>query len=453
MIFRTKTLVALSLALFLGCVARADESKADSKPSPVPLTREDVKKALEGSKQAIPRIPLPPLTEEQKARNAEAAKNGSGHGLGGGIVNNSRMRSYYLADYNIGNRRGREADPKMTLGYPFQTMLFWIVSRGNNCTYCLGHQEAKLAATGMIDDQIAALDGDWSEFDEAQRAAFAFTKKLSFAPHTISDADIDTLRPHYNDAQITEIILAVARFNAMNRWTGSLRIPQEKHRVYLTPTSPKYLSMLTRIAPIGSGSPAKGICPPVSRRRPPLETREEVESALEAARKRSPRLMLADESAARTLLNDPAGDPLPQWVRLLAVFPKAGPDRIASHRAAVERGSLDARTKALIAWVGARNDRAWYALGIARKRLRALGLSDDQIFAIDDPDSLSSAADREVARFARKLTIDPALIDDEDFEHLRKHFDNQAIAEIVYQVTEAALFDRLTEASGLRLED
>src|SRR5690606_38997323 len=141
---------------------------------------------------------------------------------------------HYLSDYQVGDRR-RDPDPKMTLDYPFKTSLFWIVSRGNNCTYCLGHQESKLSSAGLTDDQIAALDGDWERFDPSTRAAFAFTKTLSFAPHTLSDADIDALRPHFTDDQIAEIILSVAGFNATNRWTGALRIPQEEHREYLTP--------------------------------------------------------------------------------------------------------------------------------------------------------------------------------------------------------------------------
>ena len=59
-------------------------------------------------------------------------------------------------------------------------------------------------------------------------SSFAFTKKLTFEPHAINTADIDALRKHYDDARITEIILAVAGFNSMNRWTGPLRIPQEE---------------------------------------------------------------------------------------------------------------------------------------------------------------------------------------------------------------------------------
>jgi hypothetical protein len=41
----------------------------------------------------------------------------------------------------------------MTLDHAFKTMLFWIVSRGNNCIDCMGHQEAQLPAFGVAGDR------------------------------------------------------------------------------------------------------------------------------------------------------------------------------------------------------------------------------------------------------------------------------------------------------------
>jgi hypothetical protein len=73
--------------------------------------------------------------------------------------------------------------------------------------------------------------------------------------------------------------------------------------------------------------------------------------------------------------------------------------------------------------------------------------------ALDKPETIESPTDREVATFARKVTIDPALASGDDFARLRKLFDDKKVAEIVYQITEAASFDRLTEVAGLRLED
>src|SRR5262249_39609171 len=151
---------------------------------PVPLTRDDVKRALEDSKHAKPRLPLPPPTEEEMAKAAEATKaraaakdvNGrTARNRGFGLVNNGRMRNLYLSDYNTtgsGAPAGfnRDPDPAMTLDPAFRVMMFWIVSRGNNCTYCLGHQESGLGSREAPEDVVAALDGDWSEFDAAKRA-------------------------------------------------------------------------------------------------------------------------------------------------------------------------------------------------------------------------------------------------------------------------------------------
>src|SRR5262249_13349967 len=144
------------------------------------------------------------------------------------------------------------------LNNTFKTMFLWIVSRANNCAYCQGHQEVKLTGDGVKEETIAALDGDWSEFSPAERAAFGFTRLLTYDPHEIADADVDKLRKYYDDLQILEIITAVAGFNAMNRWTGALAIPQEGHRNYLTETPEKYRNLRSRVAPLPIDSSSAG---------------------------------------------------------------------------------------------------------------------------------------------------------------------------------------------------
>jgi alkylhydroperoxidase family enzyme len=477
---------AFALALAFPGFAHGDDATASDVPQKVAATRPEMKQILEGSKQSKPRLPLPPLTPEDqakaKARAAERAKTqptdsaktkGRSGGLGG-IVNNGRMRSYYLSpDLSGGFNRaaatqraatatnadaagnagpGREADPAMSLSGTFKTEFFWIVSRANNCYYCQGHQESKLAADGLSENTIAALDGNWSEFTPAERAAFAFTLKLTKTPQAIADADIAALRAFYKDTKILEIIQTVAGNNAMNRWTGSLAIPQESHRVYLTPTSPKYQSVRSFVAPLDPVAKDGTICAPPTDRGP-IPTRSEIEAALEACRNRSPRLPLIDDSAARALLPDvPADKPVPQWVRLVLTFPKAGPGRVTSHKNAISKGRLTVKLKAEIDYVAALHDRAWYALGHAQNRLRELGMTDDMIAAVATPSETMPASERAALALAKKLTIDPARITDADIAALRGSFNDFETAEVVFQITEAASFDRLTEAAGLQLE-
>ncbi|WP_206108067.1 carboxymuconolactone decarboxylase family protein [Paludisphaera soli] len=454
---RLRLMLAASVIAAAPAASPADEAPSSAGPSKVAATRQELKEQLERSKESKPRLPLPPPTEaeiaEAKAR-AEAAGNAPPRGIGGGVANNGRLRQIHLDAelLGAGYSGSREPDPAMTLDGTFKTMLFWIVSRANNCTYCQGHQEVKLASDGVQEDAIAALDGDWSEFTPAERAAFAFTRKLTYEPHALTDADVDRLRAHYNDLQILEIVMTVAGNNATNRWTGPLAIPQEKHRVFLTPTAEKYRAMRSLVAPLDPTASGAACARPASRGE--LEPRVEVEKALEAARKRTPRLPLASDDQARALLPDQAsasGDQ-PQWLRLLGNFPKGG-KRLADSLARAEtKGKLSPTLKAKIAWVGARHDRAWYALGHARKRLNDLGLSDDQVFALDQADFASPAGEQAALALVRKITEDPALVADADVEAVRKHFSDSETAEVVYLATQAAAFDRLTEAAGLRLE-
>jgi hypothetical protein len=119
---RIPVVVTLLLAFAVTACA-GDESSA--RPRPVPLTRPEMKQYLEDMKARKPRIPLPELTEEEKAKLGER---GAGY--------EARLRAVYMPE---GERQGggfsREPDPAMTLDYAFKTELFWIVSRANNCHY------------------------------------------------------------------------------------------------------------------------------------------------------------------------------------------------------------------------------------------------------------------------------------------------------------------------------
>src|SRR6266404_5128886 len=91
-------------------VVRADEPGTTLLP--VPLTRPEMKQYLEDLKDRKPRIPLPSLTQEDKAKLGEGAADYE-----------ARLRSHYLP---AGEARGgfafsREPDPNMSLDYTFKT--------------------------------------------------------------------------------------------------------------------------------------------------------------------------------------------------------------------------------------------------------------------------------------------------------------------------------------------
>jgi alkylhydroperoxidase family enzyme len=325
----------------------------------------------------------------------------------------------------------------------------------------------------LKEEQIAALDGDWSEFPPNERAAFTLAHKLTFELNRFGDADIDRLREYYKDLQILEMVLSIAGNNSINRWKEGAGIPQSKEsssflrqradrpvpkdrplpiKTYLTPTPEQYRNKITKVAPFVGTEEKHDRCPlPVSTRRP-LEPRSEVERILADGRKRTPRLPLVDESKARSILpaDWPTG-PLPQWVRLLANFPREGRSRILGQHQNDEKGKLSPMLKAQVSWIIARQDGAWYAVGQAYQRLRDLGWSDDQVFTLDGDWKDFTPAERASFTLARQLAASPIVLTDAQVEQAVRLTSPRDVVQLIQYTADRALFDRVTEAAGLQV--
>jgi len=423
--------------------------------SVVPLTREHLNEMILHWKGTRPGLSLPPEETSQRVDGSDSS-------------NNQRLQATYLPPALRGMFRCK-SDASFLLSSSFRTELSWIVSRTNNCRYCLAHQETQLAVLGFTADQIAALDYDWAEFTEAESVAFAFARRLAYSPDTVGPADLERLITHFGESQALELIFVVADVCAANRWTETLAIPSEGDCASHTqvgdsenvasdnikrPISEKYRNRVSKVAPLGGReTPQYGLCRAVESPRPNWETRIEVEAKLAECRNRLPRFALADEDLARMIIPaDESKAPMTQWLRLLVNFADAGKLYIQYLRAIETEGKISPRLKGQIAWIAARHDRAWYAVGHAKRRLNALGLSDDMIFGLDSQWNDYTPGERAVFALARKVTIEPASIEDDDVTEVRKYYSDCETAEIIYHIAMAAFFDRVTEMCGLRLE-
>jgi alkylhydroperoxidase family enzyme len=323
----------------------------------------------------------------------------------------------------------------------------------------------------LKEDQIAALDGDWAEFTPAQRAAFILARKLTYEPYRITDADIDHLRRHFTDLQVLEMILSVAGNNVLNRWKEGIGVPQSKDlsgflrrvenpatlerslpiKSFLTPTPEKYKNEISKVAPLSCDAKAERGSRMAVCHRPPLEERTEVEKILADCRKRTPRLPLVDASAVRQILleNCPEG-PVPQWMRLLANFPKEGKARMVSLLAAQQKGDLKPLFKAQVSWIIARQDGAWYALGEAKQRLLQQGWSEEQIYQLDGDWTGFAPTERALFTVARNLAASPMVLTDDDVAKAVKLAGARDVVQLISYTTNQASFDRITEAAGLQ---
>lgn len=401
-----------------------------NEPKVIPQDREELKKSLDQLKGRKSRLPLPEVPPGTVGSNGKI------------IVNNGLARRTYLPEAWFAADFGN--DPAMTLTYVYKTQCFWVVSRGNNCHYCLGHQEHKLHDAGLSDRQIALLDYDWKQLDPMLQKGVQLAKQMTLSPHSITSKDIEALRPDLTDPQIIDLVYTIAMFNSVNRWTDALGIPQDQRfrdKVvdFSTPVDDEFKGKAG-----GKAAITKDEKPRV------LPSFADAMEELKLASTRQPRVALPSEAETRKLLSLPEEQKTVQdWERALATFPQVGRKQLDGLRSMESEGHLSPKIKAIIAWTSARNNHAIATLAVAKKRFEKLGISEADMAAIDQGNNLEPQ-EKLVALFAAKLTSHPQKITDQDIEQLREHFTDQQTAEIVYLIGAANMLDRLTETLGLR---
>lgn len=117
-----------------------------------------------------------------------------------------------------------------------------IASNAAGCRYCQAHTALAAARYGASDERLAKL---WEYktsdlFTEAEKAAFDFALAASVVPNAVDDSVAETLRRHWDDGEIVEILGVVALFGYLNRWNDSMATTLEPGAVeageaHLTP--------------------------------------------------------------------------------------------------------------------------------------------------------------------------------------------------------------------------
>ena len=220
---------------------------------------------------------------------------------------------------------------------------------------------------------------------------------------------------------------------------------------YLTPTANRFDTIASAVAILSSAKPGDDL---VATATPtPLPSAEAIAAGLAAARARTPRLPLVAEPESREILGALAPEgAMPHWMRLLAHFPVAGPRMVKAFELTAASPGLSPVDQARIAWTVARRNRAWYALGLAEERLRALGADDATLADLAGDQRQLSAAERAVLVVADRLAASPVACTDADFETALEATSPATMVQVVHAVAMDSLFDRFTEAAGLMLE-
>jgi alkylhydroperoxidase family enzyme len=115
--------------------------------------------------------------------------------------------------------------------------LFWIVTKTVDCPYCMGHCEMNWEVAGLTKPEIAErsklLAGDdWSAFPPEEQRVFAFARKLTRSPASITREDVDGIVRDYGLEKGVNILVYASRCNYMVRVSNGFQLSLERDNVF-----------------------------------------------------------------------------------------------------------------------------------------------------------------------------------------------------------------------------
>jgi uncharacterized peroxidase-related enzyme len=100
-----------------------------------------------------------------------------------------------------------------------------VVSKLNECSYCVAHHEPRLMEQGLEPQTVAhILDPDCPGLDKIDRLVRDYAVQVTQRPQTMRDAIFEELREHFSEAQIVELTLRTALCGFFNRFNDALQI-------------------------------------------------------------------------------------------------------------------------------------------------------------------------------------------------------------------------------------
>jgi uncharacterized peroxidase-related enzyme len=102
-----------------------------------------------------------------------------------------------------------------------------LVSRDNSCSYCVAAHTGALRATGVTEEEIAAIeeDLDKSDFSAKEKALINFARKANREPLRIPDEVFEALRrTGTTAAEIMEALGVMELFTSFNKFLDSLEV-------------------------------------------------------------------------------------------------------------------------------------------------------------------------------------------------------------------------------------
>lgn len=115
---------------------------------------------------------------------------------------------------------------KSDLEKPLVELVRLRASQINGCAYCVDTHAADARKGGEDDRRLATLCV-WREspfFSERERAALAWTEALTLISQSHAPDDLwEAVRPHFSEAELTDLTLLITAINGWNRFAIAFR--------------------------------------------------------------------------------------------------------------------------------------------------------------------------------------------------------------------------------------
>ena len=103
-----------------------------------------------------------------------------------------------------------------------------VVSKLNECTYCVAHHAPRLVDQGISADAVETiLHPDVVGFDEVDHLVRDFAVQVTSKAQYMGDDIFTRLREHFTEEQIVELTLRTALCGFFNRFNDALQIDME----------------------------------------------------------------------------------------------------------------------------------------------------------------------------------------------------------------------------------
>jgi uncharacterized peroxidase-related enzyme len=103
-----------------------------------------------------------------------------------------------------------------------------VVSKLNECTYCVAHHAPRLVDQGLSADIVAnILEPDCPGLDPVDKLVRDYAVQVTEKPQYMRDSIFEELNKHFSEEQIVELTLRTALCGFFNRFNDALQIDME----------------------------------------------------------------------------------------------------------------------------------------------------------------------------------------------------------------------------------